>query len=83
MKRTLLAAALVAVSATAFAADPQPSFNDNAPIQAEPARQATVVKGDLPKPSFNDNAAIADSGETNTRGSDSAVANVPAPSFAG
>lgn len=81
MKRTLLAAALVAVSATAFAADPQPSFNDNAPVQAQPAREATVVKGDLPKPSFIDTADA--STDANTRSSDTAIATGPTPSFAG
>lgn len=83
MKRNLLLAAALAASfaAPAFAADPQPSFNDNAPVQAQATHAATVVKGDLPKPSFID---TADAGaDSNSRSSDTAVAEAPAPSFAG
>ena len=81
MKRTLLLAALVAASASAFAADPQPSFNDNAPVQAQAAREATIVKGDLPKPSFIDTTEAGT--DANTRSPDTAIATNPAPSFAG
>ena len=83
MKRNLLLAAALAASfaAPAFAADPQPSFNDNAPVQAQATRSAVIVNGDLPKPSFID---TADAGtDANTRTSDTAVATLPAPSFAG
>jgi hypothetical protein len=69
MKRTLSAIAIVAAalaSASVYAQNPQPSFQDSAPVptidqpqgsstggSAAKASDASVVNQNLPKPSFN------------------------------
>jgi hypothetical protein len=90
MKRTLVIAALGLASVSAFAQDarlqPQPSFNDNAPVASQPTTDTgtAIARQALPQPSFNDNAPIAsDAVRTTTTSTDSASAAVPAPSFAG
>ena len=90
MKRIVSLAAVAALSAasvSAFAQDvqlPQPSFNDNAPIQASAGYATTSAKARqaLPQPSFNDNAPIIAGGET-VESPSTATAAVPAPSFNG
>ena len=87
MKRILAVAALSAASVSAFAQNgqlPQPSFQDNAPVQ-ESAGYATTsasTRQALPQPSFNDNAVIVAGGET-VETSSTATASIPAPSFNG
>jgi hypothetical protein len=89
MKRTLVIAALGLASVSAFAQDgrlqPQPSFNDNAPVASQPTTDTGTVlaRQALPQPSFNDNAPIASQAVRTTTSTDSASAAVPAPSFAG
>ena len=88
MKRTLVIAALSLASVSAFAQNgnqPQPSFNDNAAIAAQPATETTtaVARQALPQPSFNDNAPIASQAVRTTVSSDTASVAAPAPSFAG
>ena len=86
MKRILALAALSAASVSAFAQNaqlPQPSFNDNAPIQVSAgyATTSAATRVGLPQPSFNDNAMIA-GGET-VESPSTATAAIPAPSFNG
>jgi hypothetical protein len=58
--KTLISAVAVALAmaaATAHAQDarnPQPSFNDSAPLYSQDVRAGTIVKEDFPKPSFVD-----------------------------
>ena len=87
MKRILAIAALSAASVSAFAQDgqlPQPSFQDNAPVQASGSYATTsvVARQAVPQPSFNDNAPIVAGGETREAPS-TATAAIPAPSFNG
>ena len=83
MKRTLALAVLAAASISAYAGNPQPSFNDNAPVQSQPASSDTAIaRGDLPKPSFNDNAE-ANAQAIVTPSVSATMATIPAPSFAG
>jgi hypothetical protein len=67
MKRAIfsVAAGLAFVSATVSAQSlngiPQPSFNDNAPVQYGPSSFSSspiLATRNFPKPSFNDNAPI-------------------------
>ena len=83
MKRTLALAVLAAASLSAYAGNPQPSFNDNAPVQSQPVSTETAVaRGDLPKPSFNDNAE-ANAQAIVAPSVNATMATIPAPSFAG
>jgi hypothetical protein len=62
MKRTLSALALAAAtlaSASVFAQDPQPSFQDSAPVPAAQIATNVIVKQNFPRPSFQDDAGIA------------------------
>lgn len=84
MKRTLALAVLAAASLSAYAGNPQPSFNDNAPVQSQPAStgDTAIARRDLPQPSFNDNAE-ANNAVVVTPGVNATMATIPAPSFAG
>lgn len=83
MKRTLALAVLAAASISAYAGNPQPSFNDNAPVQSQPASTETAVaRADLPQPSFNDAMAVSTQVVV-TPSSNPAATIAPAPSFAG
>lgn len=60
MKRILVAFAVLALSASAFAAQPQPSFNDS--LGLSEASIGTNVQ--VPQPSFNDGVLVAQAIET-------------------
>ena len=89
MKRTVIVAALSLASVSAFAGNagfPQPSFNDNAAVAAQPTNDTnatTVARRVQPQPSFNDNAPIATETTRTTVSTDSASVAAPAHSFAG
>ncbi len=91
MKRTLSAVALAAItlsSASVNAQNPQPSFQDSAPVQTAPATTETViVKQNFPKPSFQDNAEVAGAAVVIERADDAATpvahSAAPLPSFNG
>jgi hypothetical protein len=73
------------VSAFAQNGQPQPSFQDNAPIQNSTGYATTTAaaRQALPQPSFNDNAAIAGGETVETPSSTTASIAAPAPSFNG
>lgn len=90
MKRILVAvAAFAALPAAALAQDarnPQPSFNDFAPVQYEaPARGVPSGRIELPRPSFVDYVEVRDAAATPVIASDAAAARaaLPQPSFNG
>lgn len=90
MKRTLSAAVLAAVtlaSASVHAQNPQPSFQDSAPVQSAPAAtDAVIVKQNFPKPSFQDNAEVAGVAVVTQAVEPKSAdvhANAPLPSFNG
>jgi hypothetical protein len=68
MKRIIyaVAASLAFASASVYAQAqgqwPQPSFNDDAPVQysatPSPTSRTPIARQDLPQPSFNDNAPV-------------------------
>jgi hypothetical protein len=88
MKRTLSVLALTAAtlaSASVYAQNPQPSFQDSAPVPAtQTATNTVIVKQNFPQPSFNDNATVA-AVVTQAAEAKPAVAHVsaPLPSFNG
>jgi hypothetical protein len=72
MKRIIYAAAasLAFASASVYAQAqnrlPQPSFNDNAPIQSDSSstQRTPIVHQDFPQPSFNDDAPVPEHSAT-------------------
>lgn len=54
-----LAAAALALAATAAQADVAPSFNDYAPVESAPNVNGTVIVKQIPQPSFQDASSIA------------------------
>lgn len=64
MKRNIAAAALLAaafaVSAQARALDPQPSFQDSAPVESLPVGKTAIVQQNFPQPSFVDSTPLAE-----------------------
>jgi len=88
MKRTLSALALAAAtlaSASVYAQNPQPSFQDSAPVPAtQTVTNAVVVKQNFPQPSFQDSAPVpAAQIVTNDVTPVVAHATAPLPSFNG
>lgn len=54
-----LAAAALALAATAAHADVTPSFNDYAPAESAPNVSGTVIVKQIPQPSFQDASSVA------------------------
>ena len=84
MKRSIAAAALAAavasVSAHAGRLNPQPSFQDSAPVESLPAGTTAVVQQNFPQPSFADSTPLAERQVLTT--GETAEADFPQGSFA-
>lgn len=54
-----LAAAALALAATAAQGEVTPSFNDYAPLESAPNVSGTIVVKQIPQPSFQDAGSVA------------------------